>query len=206
MQDHRQPQHRPLRRAPADGGLRHPPRNARRDHARVRRGRPARGGRDHRRRARRRRPRRAARAQRRALRAPPALPGLPRLHGVPRTADERRRPSASRSSTTRWCSTSSGSSATPRPRPQFFRQLVNELALLLTYEATKDLAVEEVEIETPLERMTVQRISGKKVAVCRSSAPGSGCSTACSRSLRRRASASSASTATRRRSSPSSTT
>jgi uracil phosphoribosyltransferase len=49
---------------------------------------------------------------------------------------------------------------------QSFRQLVNELTLLLTYEATKDLATEEVEIETPLERMTVERISGKKVAVC----------------------------------------
>jgi uracil phosphoribosyltransferase len=49
---------------------------------------------------------------------------------------------------------------------QMFRQLVNELTLLLTYEATKDLATETVEIETPLERMTAQRISGKKVAVC----------------------------------------
>jgi len=49
---------------------------------------------------------------------------------------------------------------------QVFRQLVDELTLLLTYEATKDLATEEVEIETPLERTGVQRISGKKVAVC----------------------------------------
>jgi uracil phosphoribosyltransferase len=49
---------------------------------------------------------------------------------------------------------------------QSFRQLVNELTLLLTYEATKELATEEVDIDTPLERMTVQRISGKKVAVC----------------------------------------
>jgi uracil phosphoribosyltransferase len=48
---------------------------------------------------------------------------------------------------------------------QYFRQLVNELAVLLTYEVTKDLPVEEVEIDTPLERMTVPRISGKKVAV-----------------------------------------
>ena len=48
---------------------------------------------------------------------------------------------------------------------QYFRQLVNELAVLLTYEVTKDLPVEEVEIATPLERMTVPRISGKKVAV-----------------------------------------
>ena len=47
-----------------------------------------------------------------------------------------------------------------------FRKLVNELTLLLTYEATKDMATEDVEIETPLERMTAQRISGKKVAVC----------------------------------------
>jgi uracil phosphoribosyltransferase len=49
---------------------------------------------------------------------------------------------------------------------QVFRQLVDELTLLLTYEATKDLATEEVQIETPLERTAVQRISGKKVAVC----------------------------------------
>ena len=49
---------------------------------------------------------------------------------------------------------------------QMFRQLVNELTLLLTYEATKDLADEEIEIETPLERIPGRRISGKKVAVC----------------------------------------
>jgi uracil phosphoribosyltransferase len=49
---------------------------------------------------------------------------------------------------------------------QVFRVLVNELTLLLTYEATKDMATEEAEISTPLEHMTVQRISGKKVAVC----------------------------------------
>ncbi len=49
---------------------------------------------------------------------------------------------------------------------QVFRQLVNELTLLLTYEATKEMPTEEVEIATPLERTTVQRISGKKVAVC----------------------------------------
>jgi uracil phosphoribosyltransferase len=47
-----------------------------------------------------------------------------------------------------------------------FRKLVNELTLLLTYEATKDFPTETVEIETPLERMEAARISGKKVAVC----------------------------------------
>jgi uracil phosphoribosyltransferase len=47
-----------------------------------------------------------------------------------------------------------------------FRKLANEVTLLLTYEATKDFATEPVEIETPLERMIAERISGKKVAVC----------------------------------------
>jgi uracil phosphoribosyltransferase len=47
-----------------------------------------------------------------------------------------------------------------------FRKLANEITLLLTYEATKDMPTEELEVETPLEPMTVQRISGKKVAVC----------------------------------------
>ena len=47
-----------------------------------------------------------------------------------------------------------------------FRKLVNELTLLLTYEATKDFPTEPVEIETPIEKMTAQRIAGKKVAVC----------------------------------------
>src|SRR5262249_40051923 len=47
-----------------------------------------------------------------------------------------------------------------------FRKLVDEVTLLLTYEATKDFPIEEVEIETPLERAVVPRISGKKVAVC----------------------------------------
>jgi uracil phosphoribosyltransferase len=47
-----------------------------------------------------------------------------------------------------------------------FRRLVNELTTLLTYEATKDFPTETVRIETPLEWTEVQRISGKKVAVC----------------------------------------
>ena len=47
-----------------------------------------------------------------------------------------------------------------------FRKLANEVTLLLTYEATKDFPTEPVEIETPLEPMVAERISGKKVAVC----------------------------------------
>jgi uracil phosphoribosyltransferase len=47
-----------------------------------------------------------------------------------------------------------------------FRKVANEVTLLLTYEATKDFPTEPVEIETPLEQMVAERISGKKVAVC----------------------------------------
>jgi len=47
-----------------------------------------------------------------------------------------------------------------------FRKLVEEVTLLLTYEATKDFPTEDVEIERPLELTLMPRISGKKVAVC----------------------------------------
>ena len=47
-----------------------------------------------------------------------------------------------------------------------FRRLVEEVTLLLTYEATKELRTERIEIETPLESTGAPRISGKKVAVC----------------------------------------
>jgi len=47
-----------------------------------------------------------------------------------------------------------------------FRRLVNEITTLLTYEATKEFPTEEVRVETPLEWTAVNRISGKKVAVC----------------------------------------
>jgi uracil phosphoribosyltransferase len=44
-----------------------------------------------------------------------------------------------------------------------FRQLLREIAMLLGYEVTRDLETEDVEIETPLERTTARRISGKKL-------------------------------------------
>ena len=47
-----------------------------------------------------------------------------------------------------------------------FRRLVRELTALLTYEATKDLPTETVRVETPLEWTEVERVSGKKLAVC----------------------------------------
>jgi len=46
-----------------------------------------------------------------------------------------------------------------------FKQLVNEIAMLMAYEVTKDLALEPVEIETPLERMSGRQVSGKKLTL-----------------------------------------
>jgi uracil phosphoribosyltransferase len=46
-----------------------------------------------------------------------------------------------------------------------FKQLVTEIATLMAYEATQDLATEPVEIETPLERMTGRQVSGKKLTL-----------------------------------------
>ena len=46
-----------------------------------------------------------------------------------------------------------------------FRELVSEVAMLMCYEATRDLPLEEVEIETPVAKATVKRLSGKKLAV-----------------------------------------
>ncbi len=46
-----------------------------------------------------------------------------------------------------------------------FRELVRELALFEGYEATRDFPLEEVVVETPLERCTCMELSGKKVAI-----------------------------------------
>ena len=46
-----------------------------------------------------------------------------------------------------------------------FRELVSEIAMLMCYEATRDLPLEEVEVETPVAKATVKRIAGKKLAV-----------------------------------------
>ena len=44
-----------------------------------------------------------------------------------------------------------------------FRQLLNEIGMLLCYEVTRDLPTELVEIETPLAKMMAPRIAGKKL-------------------------------------------
>jgi uracil phosphoribosyltransferase len=46
-----------------------------------------------------------------------------------------------------------------------FRELVSEIAMLMVYEVTKDLPLEPVEIETPLEPMTAHMVSGKKLTL-----------------------------------------
>ena len=46
-----------------------------------------------------------------------------------------------------------------------FRELVSEVAMLMCYEATRDLPLEDVEIETPVAKATVKRIAGKKLAI-----------------------------------------
>ena len=46
-----------------------------------------------------------------------------------------------------------------------FRELVSEIAMLMSYEATKDLPLEDIEIETPMEKTTGKVISGKTLAI-----------------------------------------
>jgi uracil phosphoribosyltransferase len=44
-----------------------------------------------------------------------------------------------------------------------FRRLLNELSMLMTYEVTRDMPMQDVQIETPLETMTAKVIDGKKL-------------------------------------------
>lgn len=46
-----------------------------------------------------------------------------------------------------------------------FRELVDEISMLMGYEATKDLPLEDVPLQTPLEAMTGQKVSGKKLTL-----------------------------------------
>ena len=46
-----------------------------------------------------------------------------------------------------------------------FRQLVTELAIFEGYEALRDLPLEDVQVQTPLEVMTAKRVAGKKIAI-----------------------------------------
>jgi uracil phosphoribosyltransferase len=52
--------------------------------------------------------------------------------------------------------------STPKKR---FKELVDEIAMLMAFESTRGLAVEEVTIQTPLEETMGRRISGKKLVL-----------------------------------------
>lgn len=46
-----------------------------------------------------------------------------------------------------------------------FREVVDEIAMLMAFEVSRDMPLEEVEIETPLGKSIQKRLSGKKVAI-----------------------------------------
>ncbi|MBT3707560.1 MAG: uracil phosphoribosyltransferase [Proteobacteria bacterium] len=46
-----------------------------------------------------------------------------------------------------------------------FRQLIREIAVILAYEVTRDLPLEDIEIETPLETISAPILSGKKICL-----------------------------------------
>ena len=46
-----------------------------------------------------------------------------------------------------------------------FRTLIGEIAMLLCYEATRDLKLTDIEVETPICKTTVKELKGKKLAV-----------------------------------------
>lgn len=46
-----------------------------------------------------------------------------------------------------------------------FRELVDEIGMLMAYEVSRDLPMEDVEIETPIQKTTVKQIAGKKLAI-----------------------------------------
>ena len=46
-----------------------------------------------------------------------------------------------------------------------FRELLEEIAMLMAYEITRDFPLEDIEIETPVAKCTAKMLSGKKVGV-----------------------------------------
>ena len=52
-----------------------------------------------------------------------------------------------------------------RTPTKIFKELVDEIATLMAYEATKDLGIEPREVDTPLEHTTGHHISGKKLTL-----------------------------------------
>ena len=46
-----------------------------------------------------------------------------------------------------------------------FRELLTEISLLMGYEITRDLPLDEIEIETPICKTTARKVSGRKLAI-----------------------------------------
>jgi uracil phosphoribosyltransferase len=46
-----------------------------------------------------------------------------------------------------------------------FRQVAREISLLMAYEVTRDLPLEPIDIETPLEPMATEHLAGKKLCI-----------------------------------------
>ena len=46
-----------------------------------------------------------------------------------------------------------------------FRELLNEISMLMGYELTRDLPLQDVTIETPITKMNAKMVSGRKLAI-----------------------------------------
>ena len=46
-----------------------------------------------------------------------------------------------------------------------FREIISEISMLMCYEATRDLPLEDVDVETPVAMAKCKRIAGKKLAI-----------------------------------------
>ena len=46
-----------------------------------------------------------------------------------------------------------------------FRETISEIAMLICYEATRDLKLQDVEVETPICKTTVKELKGRKLCV-----------------------------------------
>lgn len=54
-----------------------------------------------------------------------------------------------------------------------FRELLKEISLLMGYEITRDLPLDDIEIETPICKMTAKKVSAASSPLSRFSAPAS---------------------------------
>ena len=46
-----------------------------------------------------------------------------------------------------------------------FRELTREISMMMTYEATRSLPLQDVEVETPIRKATVKMLKGEDIAI-----------------------------------------